>query len=368
MKRALVISHPAVLPANQVVYERLAEYGWSVHLVVPATWEHEYSEGPFRAEFADSLRENSRPVPVLGRGHPQRHIYRDLPGRILRDVSPDLVFLEQEPFALVTGQWLPSLVRAKVPFGLQQDENLHRPLPHVARLIQKRALARAAFVAARSPRAAQLVGETHPALFRPVIPHTIMEWPVPAGGARRQQGAFTVGYAGRLIEEKGLRDLLAATSAMQHPTRLLCFGDGPLRAELEAASTPERPVEVATGVTHAHMDEAYGQMDVLALPSRTTRTWAEQFGRVLVEAMSCGRPVVGSDSGEIPWVIGTAGGGVTFPEGDVQALADRLDSLAASPALWSDLSARGMQGVAEHFSASAAARMTSEAFDRVLSG
>ena len=43
------------------------------------------------------------------------------------------------------------------------------------------------------------------------------------------------------------------------------------------------------------------------LPSLTRPNWKEQFGRVLVEAMACGVPVVGSDSGEIPRVIGEAG-------------------------------------------------------------
>jgi glycosyltransferase involved in cell wall biosynthesis len=65
-------------------------------------------------------------------------------------------------------------------------------------------------------------------------------------------------------------------------------------------------------------------MDVLVLPSRTTPRWAEQFGRVLVEAQSCGIPVIGSDSGEIPWVIQVTGGGVIFPEGDDEALAGEL--------------------------------------------
>ncbi len=55
---------------------------------------------------------------------------------------------------------------------------------------------------------------------------------------------------------------------------------------------------------------------MLALPSRTTPTWKEQFGRVIVEALWCGVPVVGSDSGEIPWLIELTGGGLTFPEGE----------------------------------------------------
>jgi len=65
------------------------------------------------------------------------------------------------------------------------------------------------------------------------------------------------------------------------------------------------------------------------LPSRTLPNWAEQFGRVLIEAMACAVPVIGSTSGEIPHVIG--GGGLIFPEGDAAALARCLQRLADSP-------------------------------------
>src|SRR5947209_5306420 len=101
-------------------------------------------------------------------------------------------------------------------------------------------------------------------------------------------------------------------------------------------------------------DEGYAEMDVLAVPSRTTRTWAEQFGRVLVEAMLCGRPVVGYDSGEIGWVIRTAGGGDVVPEGDVAGLAGALERMR-SPERRAELAARGRAGAERHFGVAAAA-------------
>jgi glycosyltransferase involved in cell wall biosynthesis len=96
-------------------------------------------------------------------------------------------------------------------------------------------------------------------------------------------------------------------------------------------------------------------MDVLVLPSRTTRDWAEQFGRVLVEALSCGVPVVGSDSGEIPWVVTTTGGGHVFPEGNVDELARVLGRLRADPAERTRLAERGRAVVKDVFTADACA-------------
>jgi glycosyltransferase involved in cell wall biosynthesis len=80
-------------------------------------------------------------------------------------------------------------------------------------------------------------------------------------------------------------------------------------------------------------------MDVLVLPSLTTPGWVEFFGRVLVEAMACQVPVIGSDSGEIPNVISDAG--LIFHEGDADDLKDKLLLLAHDEDLQSELAARG---------------------------
>ncbi len=103
-------------------------------------------------------------------------------------------------------------------------------------------------------------------------------------------------------------------------------------------------MRVLDGLAHDQMAAGYAQLDVLVLPSRTTPTWKEQFGRVIVEALWCGVPVVGSDSGEIPWLIGLTGGGLVFPEGDSEALAGRLSELREAPALRERLALAGPRG------------------------
>jgi glycosyltransferase involved in cell wall biosynthesis len=88
-------------------------------------------------------------------------------------------------------------------------------------------------------------------------------------------------------------------------------------------------------------------MDVLALPSLTTPRWKEQFGRVLIEAQACGVPVVGSDSGAIPEVIGKSG--LLFPEGDAPKLAGELKRLAGSPGLRKSLGPKGRNQVLSRY-------------------
>lgn len=72
-------------------------------------------------------------------------------------------------------------------------------------------------------------------------------------------------------------------------------------------------------------------MDLLVLPSVNLPRAREQFGRVIIEAMACEVPVVGSTSGNIPHLIGQTGGGATFREGDPAYLAAVLEDLIVNP-------------------------------------
>src|SRR5579875_3208440 len=176
-------------------------------------------------------------------------------------------------------------------------------MPAVAVRMRAWTLRRAAFVAARSPAAASLVRRWGAVGRVEVVPHPVPAW---TPRARRQpgDGVFTVGYAGRLVDEKGIDDLLEALRMMSQPARLLAVGNGPLLGQVQAFPR----AEVWTSCPHERMADAYGRMDVLVLPSRRTPRWEEQFGRVLVEALLCGVPVIGARTGEIPWVVKTTGG------------------------------------------------------------
>jgi len=334
----VVVSHPAVLPVNQLVYAELARRGFRVELVVPALWRHDYADAPFAAVPLPELGGSFHPRRVWLAGHPQRHAYQANPVAVIRRLRPAVVFCEQEPFSVAAAQWGLAAHALGVPFGVQMAENLDRPLPGPARLIRAAVLPRAAFIAARSDTAARLARSWGASGDVRLIPHHVPGWPRPE---RHLHNCFTVGYAGRLVPEKGLDTLVAAVRRLKPPVELLVAGDGPLLGWLESADLGDATLRVIRGTDHAQMASVYAEMDVLVLPSRTTPSWVEQFGRVLVEALWCGTPVVGSDSGEIPWVIETTGGGLVFPEGDDEALADRLGQLRRDPGLHVALAERG---------------------------
>jgi glycosyltransferase involved in cell wall biosynthesis len=134
----------------------------------------------------------------------------------------------------------------------------------------------------------------------------------------------------------------------------LLLGDGPLRDQLAGQPIPGSTVRVLDTLAHDEMPSGYAQIDVLVLPSRTTPTWSEQFGRVIAEALWCGRPVVGSSSGSIPRLLELTGGGLVFPEGDVVALAGQLTRLREDPALRLRLTRDGQAAAHRLFSVAAA--------------
>jgi glycosyltransferase involved in cell wall biosynthesis len=357
--RLLAISHPAVVSVNQEVYRELAKRGWEITIVVPDRWRHDYTEGEVKPRALVGIETSLRPTRVALPGRPQRHFYLASCRAVCARARPQVAFIEAESFSLVAAQWSFALRRRGVAFGVQCAENIDRDLPAPVRRLRTRVLRDAAFVAARSESAARLVRRWGAKGEVALAPHAVPAWQeagasTETGRSSSAGGSFTVGYAGRLVESKGLIDLLAAVRSLAAPVELLLIGAGELRGQLEGQAIPGSQVCVLDGLDHDQMAAGYAQMDVLVLPSRTTPTWKEQFGRVIVEALWCGVPVIGSDSGEIPWLIDLTGGGLTFAEGDTSALAAQLTRLRESPALRRELASTGRAAVERLFSVPAA--------------
>jgi glycosyltransferase involved in cell wall biosynthesis len=170
-----------------------------------------------------------------------------------------------------------------------------------------------------------------------------------------KSGEFVIGFVGRFVEEKGILTLLKAACRLGDvPWKLLLLGRGELKekilTEAQDANLAERLILVES-VPHDQVARYINLMGVLVLPSQTTYKvktltavgWKEQFGHVLIEAMACKVPVIGSDSGEIPYVIDKSG--LIFPEGDAEALAECLLKLIHNPTLAQDLATQGYDRV-----------------------
>jgi glycosyltransferase involved in cell wall biosynthesis len=176
----------------------------------------------------------------------------------------------------------------------------------------------------------------------------------PLSPERKQKVAHELGlpppiiaYVGRLTRAKGIDLMMRAMDAVgaATPWSLLALGTGPLEAELRNwASTrgwSER-VQVRL-VPHRDVPAYLGAAEVLLAPSQTGPRWREQFGRMVIEGFAAGVPVLGSDSGEIPYVVGDAG--KVLPENDADAWARAIIEVLGSADLRADMARRGLARV-----------------------
>lgn len=187
---------------------------------------------------------------------------------------------------------------------------------------------------------------------------------------------FVVGYVGRFVEEKGLLTLAQALAGLKKLSwKWLLVGQGKLRSHLAEKCREwgigDRIIWVES-VPHEDVPPYINLMNCLVLPSQTSYKfktltmggWKEQFGHVLIEAMACQIPVIGSDCGEIPHVIGDAG--LVFPEGNADKLRECLHELVQSPPLAADLGDRGYQRVAANYTNQALAEQLLDFYQELL--
>jgi len=176
-----------------------------------------------------------------------------------------------------------------------------------------------------------------------------------------------VGHVGRLVPEKGSMVLLAAMRNLPSTVHCLIIGSGPMRVELELWSgLPDLSgrIHLFDAMKPEVLAKYMNCMDVLAVPSLTSSYWKEQYGRVIGEAMACGVPVVGSDSGAIPQVISSAG--LIVPEGNARALAEALQKAIFDQKVRADLIQRGLERAEQELSVEAMSQQLLGFYNRIL--
>jgi glycosyltransferase involved in cell wall biosynthesis len=151
-----------------------------------------------------------------------------------------------------------------------------------------------------------------------------------------------IGYVGRLVAEKGIDWLLKSWRAANLPdhTRLVLIGQGPMENAVRAAAAVDARIRLIGPVPFEQVPTVMASIDARVLPSLSTTSWREQFGRVVTEAMASGVPVIASDSGAIPDVVGDAG--TIVNEGSTAELADTLRRVSLDPEFHRVLAAAGL--------------------------
>jgi len=377
--KIIIASHTYIVDLNREKLRELAnlEPGVEVTVVVPRLWNpggvqskqiesQPVDEGNFQVVPISNFSKNNQGLLTFG---------LDLIS-LLRSLKPDIIQVEQGSKALTYSQFI--TLNRMLGLGAKNVFftwwNLPYELKFPVSLLEKYNLANTDGIVVGNKDGAEILrdrGYGGPIRIMPQlgVDETLFK-PEPQPELRAELGiepdAFVVGFVGRFVEEKGLFTLAEALSKLSdRPWKWVLLGRGELRSQLldKAAELGIRDrLILIESVPHDRVWQYINVMNTLVLPSETTYKfktltsvgWKEQFGHVLIEAMACRVPPVGSDSGEIPHVIDDAG--LVFPEGNAEALAGSLRQLMENPQLLDELGRRGYDRAMERYTNKALAR------------
>ena len=366
--KVLMISKACYVAVYRRKLECLASYpDVDLTLLVPPYWRSGSRMDMYEPGYDKGYRTIIKRPAFDGNFH--LHFYPGLRD-IIRDADPDIIHIDEEPYDLVTFMAL----RAGLRYGAKSIfftwQNIEREFPIPFRWFERSVLSRSDGAIAGNQDAIDILrnkGFNSPVSLIPQFGvDTELFYP---SEDKKKSKKFRIGFAGRLVWEKGLYVLFDALAGLDSEWELAIIGDGPIREDLAGYSDRlgiRDKISWVGSVPSTKMPEHLSQLDLLVLPSLTKSNWKEQFGRVLVEAMACGVPVIGSDSGEIPNVIDDAG--IVCPEGDASALGRSIDGLMHDSGLWQRLSAAGRCRAENEYSQDVIARRTYEAYKELAHG
>jgi len=331
--RVMMLSKACIIGQYQTKLTTLAAIpNLDLTVVVPPSWRD--SRGTMLLERKHTEGYNLIVAPIRLNGHYHLHYYPTL-REIISQTQPDIFHIDEEPYNTATylaARTMQQMSPAtRILFFTWQNiaRNYPPPFAWMEQYVYKHSSA-----AIAGNREAENIlrrkGYSKPISLIPQfgVSDEFMPESIP-----RISDCVTIGYAGRLVHEKGIEVLLRAIAGVQGNWKLEIVGSGPqydslikLAQDLQIAAR----VHFAPWVASGEMPGYYNSLDILVVPSLTQPNWKEQFGRVIMEGMASGVPVIGSDSGEIPSVIGDAG--VIVPEGNIDALAAALQDLVREPA------------------------------------
>jgi glycosyltransferase involved in cell wall biosynthesis len=363
-----MISKALVIGAYHTKLEEMVRLGVTLDVVIPQDW------GDQKAERIQGDGYTLSALPVVFSGHNHFHFYPTL-STIIKKIKPDIIHVDEESFSLVTYLVMRQARTLEIPTIFFNWQNIFKVFPWPFSAMERYTLKYAAAGIAGSAEAKEVLMRKGCQIPISIIPQFGVDTQVFFNKHQTElrneiinnPDSFVVGYVGRLVKEKGIDDLLQACKLLQREIHIVLIGTGNQRAELERNAQLygiSGRVHFVDHVKSTDMPQYLNILDCLVLPSHTHQNWKEQFGRVLIEAMACEVPVVGSNSGEIPLVIGQAG--LVYPEGNIQALRNAIERLFVDKVFRMKMSREGRLRIEKCFLQRQIAESTVEVYRRVL--
>ncbi|WGV29220.1 glycosyltransferase family 4 protein [Halotia branconii] len=351
-RKLLSIGHSYVVKLNRRLVNEIARLGqreWEVTAVAPSFMHGDLRSMHLEADLNEICRLQALPVYFSKPAHILTYDWRL---KKIMQQGWNLVHCWEEPYIVAGGQiawWTPK----NTPLVYSSFQNKSKRYPPPFNWIEQYAMNRATgWITGGQTVVETLKHRQGYSLPMRLIPFGVdIDHFYPCVNAKHQirrflsweeQGTPVIGFLGRFVSEKGLDLLMRVLDSLQTPWRALFVGNGSMESSLRtwAKRYPEQ-VRICTDVKHSEVPQYLNAMDILVAPSQTVPNWREQFGRMLIEAFACGIPVIGSDSGEIPYVIQDAG--LVVSEKDESGWVAAISDLLNSPSRRQELAQKGLE-------------------------
>lgn len=354
--RILFASHTYVVGINQGKLAAIANTRFTqIGLLAPRLWRAKSWGQIFNLE-QNYAEISYYPAKVFLNGRTGGYVYAL--GSILsalRHFAPDILQVEEEVFSLSTFQVAIAARLTKTPLVVFGWENLEKSLPRPRRWLRKFVLDTAKLIIAGNQDGADLLRQWGYTGTITVMPQMGVDAALFKATPRSLPTCrpFRIGFMGRLVQEKGIDLIFSAAHQLKesgHSFEIILCGSGQDESQLRELADQQEIAQYVVWrgkVSHAEVPIEMAQFDVLVLPSKTTLTWKEQFGHVLIEAMSMGVPVIGSSSGEIPYVIDRPD--LIFTENDATGLANILKRMTSDATWYAAASQYGIDRVQSRY-------------------
>lgn len=346
--KVLLISHAYAVDITWNKVEMLGRHkDIDLFVLAPETWKHTLRTFSIRKKKPKNFKLISRKPVFEGRNYFYFfHGLRD----IIREVNPDIIHIEEEPSSVIAYKTVKVGKKLGSKLVFFTWENIYKNYPFPFSKFERFVMKNSDYAICGNLKAKGVIrkkGFSKGVSLLPQFGIDVKVFKNKKSRVRKKLGLekeFVIGFLGRLVKQKGLITLMKAADNLD--CKVLVVGSGPLREKL-LKDYPDKIILVDT-VRHGNVVDYINAMDCLVLPSESTKKWKEQFGHVIIEAMACGVPVIGSTCGAIPEVVGDAG--LVFKEGDHKDLAKKISMITGNKRLRQSMIKKGRKRVLKNFS------------------
>ena len=369
--RILIISHAYTIP---IWLEKIQEISKNASLEISVLTPEVFWDSNRKSVTYPSKKEtyNLLTGKVMFPKRVTGHFYIHGLKKAIREVNPDIIHLEEEPWSNVAAQihLIKKIYFLKFKLIVFTWENLDLNLRKIYKITEKITFRNADLLIAggKTSKDRLLRHGARPESVR-ILPQFGLDpelFRLPIDNERNK--IFTIAYIGRIVHLKGADLAIKSFLNLKGDWKAIFVGSGEMKheiLELTKKLSLQKKIEFIDWVDHYDIPDFMRKAHVLVVPSRTTPNWAEQFSHPLIEAMSSGTVPIGSDSGEIPHVIGEEG--LIFKEDDYISLQNAIQTLMDNPELLKKLSQAGRKKVLTQFSWKSIAEKTIEFYKEVYS-